>query len=432
MQKKYYTWFIVFMCLALCTFHVSAAYSDILVDNGASPGTAQTGTWNLSGGTDPYGGESLWSRNGATYTWQFDSQPSGTYEVLMWWSGYPSRTSNIAVTINEQNGPRNLTIDQSVNAGRWNSLGTYYFDGTGSVMITAAQGDTLSTCADAVWFRFVSDNLPPAARIVSITPNPAEPGQTIFFEGEGTDSDGTVRAYLWESNIDGVLGESASFSTDILSEGVHTITLEVRDNGNAWSAPATETLTIGSAPQETIIDNSDTATSYTGWWSVSGADGFYGTDSIWSRDGSTFIWHFQPVQTSTYTVSMWWTEWSSRSISVPVDIEHAGGTARVYVNQQTSGGQWNPLGTYTFQAGTGYRITLYAPDPWPSSYCADAMKFSMLQSVPVANFSASPRIGDAPLTVAFTDSSTGEITGWAWDFDNDGTTDSTARNPSFE
>ena len=48
---------------------------------------------------------------------------------------------------------------------------------------------------------------------------------------------------------------------------------------------------------------------------------------------------------------------------------------------------------------------------------------------PTANFTASPTSGVAPLQVAFTDTSTGAPTSWAWDFDNNGTTDSTAQHP---
>ncbi|MDD5510613.1 MAG: glycosyl hydrolase family 18 protein [Dehalococcoidales bacterium] len=47
---------------------------------------------------------------------------------------------------------------------------------------------------------------------------------------------------------------------------------------------------------------------------------------------------------------------------------------------------------------------------------------------PVANFNANPMSGQAPLTVAFTDTSTGNITGYLWNF-GDGST-STTRNPS--
>jgi len=40
-------------------------------------------------------------------------------------------------------------------------------------------------------------------------------------------------------------------------------------------------------------------------------------------------------------------------------------------------------------------------------------------------------LGDAPVTVAFSDDSSGEVTAWAWDFDGDGQIDSTEQNPSW-
>jgi len=51
---------------------------------------------------------------------------------------------------------------------------------------------------------------------------------------------------------------------------------------------------------------------------------------------------------------------------------------------------------------------------------------------PTANFSASPTSGIEQLGVAFTNaSSTYGPTSWAWDFDNNGTTDSTVQNPFY-
>ena len=47
----------------------------------------------------------------------------------------------------------------------------------------------------------------------------------------------------------------------------------------------------------------------------------------------------------------------------------------------------------------------------------------------MVNFDADNRTGPAPLTVHFTDSSSGSPTAWAWDFNNDGTIDSTEQNP---
>ncbi|MGE4288552.1 MAG: two-component regulator propeller domain-containing protein [Salinivirgaceae bacterium] len=48
-----------------------------------------------------------------------------------------------------------------------------------------------------------------------------------------------------------------------------------------------------------------------------------------------------------------------------------------------------------------------------------------------ANFTADVTEGIAPLTVVFTDLSTGKPTAWAWDFDNDGTYDSYQQNPTY-
>jgi PKD repeat protein len=50
---------------------------------------------------------------------------------------------------------------------------------------------------------------------------------------------------------------------------------------------------------------------------------------------------------------------------------------------------------------------------------------------PTADFSGSPTSGTAPLTVNFSDLSSGNPTSWAWDFDNNGVTDSTVQNPTF-
>jgi PKD repeat protein len=54
---------------------------------------------------------------------------------------------------------------------------------------------------------------------------------------------------------------------------------------------------------------------------------------------------------------------------------------------------------------------------------------------PTAGFSATPLSGCPPLTVQFTDASTspvGAILTCSWDFDNNGTPDSTAQNPSYQ
>ena len=417
--KRNVSSFIFIIILACLSFSAVGAFADVIIDNG-EPGTSYTGTWGVSGGTEPYGDDSLWSRNGAAYTWQFDSQPPGVYEVLMWWSGYSSRATDIAVDINYTGGTETISINQHEDVGQWNSLGEYYFDSSGSVTITAADGSSVSTCADAVWFRQVSDNTPPTAYIDAIIPNPAEPGQLIEFSGQGTDSEGTIDAYQWESSIDGLLSDLASFTTSSLTEGTHTISFRVQDDEGLWSVAVTQDLIVGTIPTEISIDNRDQETSQTGTWSVSGGPAPYGADSVWSRDGTTFTWHFDPPQTGDYEVSMWWTEWSSRSTSVPVTITYDGGSTNVNINQQENGGQWNSLGILHFDVNSGGSVSITS-QPGPSSTCADAVKFNFVQTndPPTAFIdSVVPNPADVGEEVTFTghgEDSDGTIVAYSWE-----------------
>ena len=55
-----------------------------------------------------------------------------------------------------------------------------------------------------------------------------------------------------------------------------------------------------------------------------------------------------------------------------------------------------------------------------------------LPATPVAAFTATPTSGNSPLTVTFTDQSTGTPTIWQWDFNSDGKVDSNKQNPVYK
>jgi hypothetical protein len=99
----------------------------------------------------------------------------------------------------------------------------------------------------------------PVASIDSISPTTAASGETVTFTGHG-DADGSIVDYRWRSSIDGDLSASASFDSDSLSEGVHTIYFKVQDDNESWSDEAESTLTIGAAaatsPTEESTDES--------------------------------------------------------------------------------------------------------------------------------------------------------------------------------
>jgi PKD repeat protein len=86
---------------------------------------------------------------------------------------------------------------------------------------------------------------------------------------------------------------------------------------------------------------------------------------------------------------------------------------------------WNPSHTYT-KAGT-YGVTLTVTNAFGSSSKIKA-GYITAGMPPTADFTSGARSGPIPLTVKFTDASTGRPTSWSWDF-GDGTT-STQQNPS--
>ncbi len=76
-----------------------------------------------------------------------------------------------------------------------------------------------------------------------------------------------------------------------------------------------------------------------------------------------------------------------------------------------------------------YTVSLTVTGPGGSNTETKTDYITVIIPPPVADFTAVPLNGDAPLDVQFTDASTGNITTWEWDFDNDSIVDSFVQNP---
>jgi PKD repeat protein len=83
---------------------------------------------------------------------------------------------------------------------------------------------------------------------------------------------------------------------------------------------------------------------------------------------------------------------------------------------------------FTYTDPGDYTVSLTVTSPAGTNTRIES-KFITVE--PAARFSASPKSGTAPLTVTFTDNTVGTVDTWSWDFDNDGTEDSTEQNPSY-
>ena len=137
--------------------------------------------------------------------------------------------------INQQTPDISSIIQEIINQPGWaiNNSAVILITGTGKRDAHSFEGNP--SAAPVLHIEFLQGNANQTP-VVSIT-TPANGsritvGDSINFTGTGTDTeDGDVAASLqWTSSLDGVIGSGASFSTNTLSEGTHTITATAIDS----------------------------------------------------------------------------------------------------------------------------------------------------------------------------------------------------------
>ena len=185
-----------------------------------------------------------------------------------------------------------------------------------------------------------------------------------------------------ETDIINIPGqETREWTGDVvLVDGTNVFDMRARNLANdvsIWSIPAYYDYNNGMV----IVDNGDANTSFTGSWLFSGGANSYGNVSVYSKEIATYS--FDTALHGTFEVSLWWTEWSSRSTAVFVKIYDGDVLLdTVTVNQMVNGGQWNMLGVYTFCANTA-KVTILSGGGGFST-CADAVKYVYIPiSVPI-------------------------------------------------
>ncbi len=406
--------------------------SAITLDNGQA-GTSSTGDWSSSSAGGAYGTSSFFSKTaGDTYTYSLSLPAAARHEVLLWWTVWSSRAPSVAVKIYHSEGTSTVTVNQTLNGGRWNSLGFYDFSSTAKVVI-ASVGGGLSTCADAVCLNPASST----GTLPGDAVGDPVPGEIVIDDGApGTSSQGTwspssapnpyggrslyartsgsytfqrtltaaasYDVYAWWTewpSRDGAVPYEISYSS-----GTATVRKDQRISGGAWnylgrySFGASVKVTVrvpsdatacadavrfipasgsppppddgGTNPGDIVVDNGSPGTTFDGVWSPSSAPNPYGSSSLYAKDRGAYVYDIALPSSGTYGVYVWYTEWSSRESAVPYEIRHSSGTGVVKVDQRTGGGRWTPLGDFTF--GTTARITVRVVDT--NTVCADAVR----------------------------------------------------------
>jgi hypothetical protein len=126
------------------------AGAEIVMDNGQA-GTSSTGTWCTSEASNFVGTSSLYScgSGGDTYQWRPTIPALGTYQVYVWWTSHPNRSTSVPIAVTHSGGTTVKNFNQRVGGGQWVLHGEYTFSqGTaGFVQVSDANGQA---AADAV------------------------------------------------------------------------------------------------------------------------------------------------------------------------------------------------------------------------------------------------------------------------------------------
>ena len=91
-------------------------------------------------------------------------------------------------------------------------------------------------------------NIQSIAYIDSIKYKVTSYGQELEFIGHGSDSDGKIKEYYWESNLDGYLNHEKTFKSTSLITGNHTILFRVMDDMGVWSDDVFMNISVRGKP----------------------------------------------------------------------------------------------------------------------------------------------------------------------------------------
>lgn len=202
------------------------------------------------------GPEQAWAQ------WRPSLPHRGTYDLYTYvpMCYGETRSSRYEVYGDEEAEPVTVIVDQGPQGGVWVHGGSYDLPAgdRSRVRLSDVTGENLKNIAFDAMRWILWPPFRPVGTIHSIRPSEAVAGEDIVsFRGSGTDTDdgGTgIAGYRWESNRDGVLSSSDTFTIAAadLAMGTHVVTFTVQDDEGQWSPPVVTHLEVHpSIPQET-------------------------------------------------------------------------------------------------------------------------------------------------------------------------------------
>jgi len=240
--------------------------------------------------------------------------------------------------------------------------------GTKSVLYTPVIPETGSYEVYAMWHGTTGGN---RATNVPYTITHANGVDTVTMDQNQPTIASGYRAAQW--NLLGTYTFNAGTSGSVLVSNTGTTQTVIADAVYFVPAPKTEV----------IVDNYDSTATFVknGTWTTRSDNpgqfhkGNYMDDQNAGKGAKQARFTPNLPSAGTYKVyAMWNSAGSDRATNVPFAITYAGGTDNVVKNQNLNGGQWNLLGTYTFNAGTGGNV-LITTTGTNGYVIADAVRF---------------------------------------------------------
>lgn len=288
-----------------------------LIDDGDSS-TSQVGTWPTSVNSQGYEG-AHYSLHSAgigenTYTWSLTGIPAGDYELYAKWTSNANRASNARYDVQHTGGTQSVTVNQKIDGGQWNLLGTFTIDAASEVVLSDdANGYVI---ADALQL------IPASAAHNTATwePNLSSGSYEVY----AVWTEGTNRA------------SNAAYSVNHVN-GSTEVVVDQTQNGGTWQLLGT--FDLDGISNVTLTDE---------------ANGYVIADAVYfvpeNQPDNSFTWSTDTALTGIYEVFARWTAASNRPTNAVYRVTHATGIVDVAVDQTQNGGVWTSLGTFTLDA----------------------------------------------------------------------------------
>jgi len=203
-------------------------------------------------------------------------------------------------------------------------------------------------------------------------PKQPRAGELVTFTVKQTPGNSPAVRYYWDFDGDGIVdGEKAAEQKALKMDKTHLVSLVVEDATGKKSQPIAKTIPVGNALAGDIqIDSEDDkyvtvklvkkSIAQTPFWGT-----YFHTDGNLMK-GSSFASYDAPIKKAgRYAVYVSSIPGNGRSANTLVEIKHAKGTEKVYIDQRKAGPLFGLifLGVFEFEPGSPANVTIHNNDP---------------------------------------------------------------------